>query len=475
MTETHPGHVQPANSAGGDASSLSERVVLGTLLDGDSEFLRSAMPALSTESFTRPDFKAIFHAVATLDRVGDAIDVPSVMQALDEVGQLAGVGGPAAVTRLVTDSLAAAVPRVHLQRVIEATQLRQVHETMSRLLAARATPDRVFDELDAIRDVGADVSVTLPDLADQLDAYQRELQRRRSMDTPLVGVPTGWRELDGIYSPDPDKRRIGRLPGGFERKHLVMVAARPGVGKTSVIIDFLRSACKSGKGVVFFSNEMPAQEIIELIVCAEVALYKRDRYEFPEDIPPSGWDRIAEVQADITQNWHLIIDDQASTLADQRRVLAAARMKFRAEGVDLDIAFQDFIQRMSTPGGRGSKAQHEELGDFSKGWKDMAKELDIAAVVAAQLNRSSVEVDRLPRADDLRGSGSLEQDSDVIIGLHRPYATGGQESGHTADELQVVMIKVRHGAAGHVFERAFVGELAQTMEPARRAMPEPPP
>lgn len=474
MIETHPTAAGTTPEAGEDVSDLSERVVLGTLLDGDPEFRRSAMPTLSPDSFTSPHFKAIFHAVSTLDRVGDAIDVPTVMQTLDEVGQLAGVGGPAAVTRLVTDSLAAAVPRVHLQRVIEATQRRQVHEVMSRLLAARATPDQVFDELDAVRDVGTDVSVTLPDLGDQLADYQQELQRRRQMTTPLVGVPTGWRDLDGVYDPDPDKRRIGYLPGGFERKHLVMVAARPGVGKTSVIIDFIRSACKAGKGVVFFSNEMPAQEIIELLVCAEVALYKRDRFKFPDDIPASGWDRIAEVQADITQNWHLIIDDQASTLADQRRVLAAARMKFRAEGVDLDIAFQDFIQRMSTPGGRGSKQQHEELGDFSKGWKDMAKELDIAAVVAAQLNRSSVEVERLPRADDLRGSGSLEQDSDVIIGLHRPYATGGQESGRTASEMQVVMIKVRHGAAGHTFDRAFVGELAQTMEPTRSILQEPP-
>ncbi|MFL0579498.1 replicative DNA helicase [Dietzia sp. 179-F 9C3 NHS] len=479
MTEPHP-HDDSLGVAGaapdaGDYSALSERVVLGTLLDGDAEFQRSALPVLTAESFTTPDTRAVFHAITTLARVGDAIDAPTVVQTLDEANLLSGVGGPAAVTRLVTESLTVAVPRVHLQRVLEATQRRQVHEVMSRMLASRATPDQVFAELDALRETGADVSVTLPEFADQVAEYQRELQRRRTMDSPLVGVPTGWKDLDGVYDPDPNRRRIGYLPGGFERKHLALVAARPGVGKTSVVIDFLRAACKSGAGVVFFSNEMPAQEIIELIVCAEVKLYKRDRYKWPEDIPPHGWDKIAEVQADITRNWHLVIDDQASTLADQRRVLAAARMKFRDEGADLDIAFQDFIQRMSTPGGRGAKAQHEELGDFSKGWKDMAKELNVAAVVAAQLNRSSVEGDRLPRADDLRGSGSLEQDADVIIGLHRPYAVGGQDSGHTADELKVVMIKVRHGAAGQVFERAFLGELAQTSEPAPRAIPVPEP
>lgn len=469
MTEPHP-----APEKSDDYSDLSERVVLGTLLDGDVEFQRSALPVLSAGSFTRPDTRAVFHALTTLSRVGDPVDVPTVVQALDEAGLLAGVGGPAAVTRLVTESLAVAVPRVHLQRVLEATQKRQVHEVMSRMLASRATPDQVFAELDALRETSADVAVTLPELSDQVAAYQRELQRRSKMDTPLVGMPTGWRDLDGEYPDDPDKVRIGYLPGGFERKHLVMLAARPGVGKTSVVIDFLRASCRAGHGVVFFSNEMPAEEVIELIICAEVRMYKRDRYKLPKDLPPAAWDRIAEVQADITQNWHLVIDDQASTLADQRRVLAAARMKFRAEGADLDIAFQDFIQRMRSSTDRGNKAQHEELGEFSTGWKDMAKELDVAAVVAAQLNRSSVEGERMPRADDLRGSGSLEQDADVIMGLHRPYATSGQASGKLPSEMEVVMIKVRHGASGQVFERAFMGELAQTMEPSRRMLVEPP-
>ena len=130
---------------------------------------------------------------------------------------------------------------------------------------------------------------------------------------------------------------------------------------------------------------------------------------------------------------------------------------------------------MRTPGGRGNKAQHEELGDFSSGWKDMAKELDIAAVVAAQLNRDSADPDRLPRSDDLRGSGALEQDADVIIALHRPYAISGEASGHMPSDLKVAMLKVRHGASGQVFDRTFVGELAQTMEPTRSIMAEPPP
>ena len=484
MTETHPlppepdlppDRPAPGGGQNRDFIGVSERVVVGALLDGDPEFHRVAMPALTADTFARPETKAVFHAITTLARIGDAVDAPTVVQTLGESGLLEGIGGPGAVTRMVTESLAVALPRVHLQRVLESTQRRQVHQVMERMLASKATPDQVFAEIDALRDTGSDVSVTLPEFSDQVADYQRELQRRATMDTPLVGVPTGWKDLDGIYSDNPDSRRIGYLSGGFERKHLVLLAARPGVGKTSAIIDFIRSACRAGKGVVFFSNEMPAEEIIELIVCAEVKLFKRDRYKFPKDISPTGWDRIAEVQADITQNWHLVIDDQAATLDDQRRVLAAARMKFRAEGADLDIAFQDFLQRMRTPGGRGNKAQHEELGDFSSGWKDMAKELDIAAVVAAQLNRDSADPDRLPRSDDLRGSGALEQDADVIIALHRPYAISGEASGHMPSDLKVAMLKVRHGASGQVFDRTFVGELAQTMEPTRSIMAEPPP
>lgn len=448
----------------------SERVVLGALLDEGPEFQAQALPALNEYSFTDFTHQTVFLAISTLARLDEEIDLPSVTQAMLEAGTLQKVGGGGTLARLVNEAVEVRSPRVHLQRIVEATQKRQVQAAMRTLLGADASADTVFADLDTLRDQGADMSVTLPSLSGQLGQYQHELERRRDMETPLVGVPTGWRDLDGEYHPNnPDRTRIGYLPGGFERGHLILLAARPGEGKTTGLVDFIRSACKTGKGVVFFSNEMPAAEIIELLVCAEVGTMKRDRYKWPKDIPPHGWDRIAEAQAEIAE-WNLIIDDQADTLEDQRRVLAVARMHFQTRGTDLAIAFQDFIQRMRTKGGRGNKAQHEELGTFSAGLKDMAKQMNIAVVAAAQLNRGAVETERLPRADDLRGSGSLEQDADVIIGFHRPFATQGAEQGHSAMDLQVVMLKVRHGASGQVFERAFLGELAQTREPAPRGM-----
>lgn len=453
----------------------SERVVLGALIDEGPEFQSQALPALNEFSFTDLTHQKVFLAVSTLARLGEDVDLPSVTQAMLEAGTLQQVGGGGALARLVNEAVEVRSPRVHLQRIVEATQKRQLQAAMRTLLGSDASADTVFADLDALRDQSADMSVTLPSIASQLEQYQRELERRRDMTTPLVGIPTGWRDLDGEYYPnDPDRNRVGYLPGGFEPGHLILLAARPGEGKTTGLVDFVRAACKTGKGVVFFSNEMPTQEIVELLVCAEVETMKRDRYKWPKDIPPHGWDRIAEAQAKIA-GWNLIIDDQADTLEDQRRVLAAARMHFRAQGTDLAIVFQDFIQRMRMKGGRGNRAQHEELGVFSAGLKDMAKQMHIAVVTAAQFNRGSVESVRHPRADDLRGSGSLEQDADVIMGLHRPFATQGADSGHGPMDLEVVMIKVRHGASGHVFERAFLGELAQTREPAPRAMFSEPP
>lgn len=454
----------------GGLPDTSEQVVLGALLDEGDEFRSQALPALNEYSFTDFAHQTVFNAISTLARLDEDIDLPSVMSAMAEAGTLQRIGGRGALTRLVTAAVEVRSPRVHLQRTVEATQRRQIQAVMRTLLGSDASADTVFAELEALRDNRADMSVTLPSLSDQLDSYRRELERRRDMDVPLVGVPTGWRDLDGEYYPnDPDRTRIGYLPGGFEPGHLILLSARPGEGKTTCLVDFIRAACETGQGVVFFSNEMPAAEIIELLVCAEVGVLRRDRYKWPKDMGPHSWDRIAEAQAKI-DSWNLIIDDQADTLDDQRRVLAAARMHFRTKGTDLAIAFQDFIQRMRTKGGRGNMAQHEELGTFSAGLKDLAKQMHIAVVAAAQFNRGSVETERMPRADDLRGSGSLEQDSDVIMGLHRPYATQGAENGHSAMDLQIIMLKVRHGAAGQVFDRAFHGDLAQTKEPAPRAI-----
>lgn len=451
-------------------ADIAERVVLGALLDDGREFQQAAMPALTIGSFTDPINRAIFQAIHALWRTGGDIDLPSVTQGLFDAGLLEKIGG-GTLARIVTDALTVRSPRVHLQRLIDATQTRDLHTTMQTLLGANADAATIYSQIDELRSDLPDMSVTLPSLENQVASYHSELERRRDMETPLVGIPTGWRDLDGEYdSQNPDKSRIGYLPGGFERGHLIFAAARPGVGKTSVIIDFIRSACKFGAGVVFFSNEMPAQEIIELLVCAEVGFISRNRYKWPKDLTAHHWDKIAEVEADIIENWNLVIDDQASSLADMRRVLAASRQKFRANGAELDMMFQDFIQRMSTKGGRGNMAQHEEIGTFSSGLKDLAKQMDIAVLAAAQFNRDSLDGDRLPRADDLRGSGSLEQDADVIMGLHRPYATSGEASGRTPSDLQVVMLKVRHGQSGQVFDRAFVGELAQTREPGPRML-----
>lgn len=463
----------PGNAATGgqQAADMAERVVLGALIDDGEQFRSIALPVLSEESFTDPACQVVFGAIDALARTGEDINLPAVTLALGDAGQLTAAGGAGAVASLVTDAATVRNPRVHLQRLIDSADTRQVHDAMRHLLGVRAHASTVFERLEKLRSDRPDMSVTLPTLAEQMGAYHDELHRRREMSTPLVGIPTGWRDLDGEYRPgSSEATRVGYLPGGFERGHLVLIAARPGVGKTSAVVDFIRSACKAGHGVVFFSNEMPAQEIIETLVCAEVGTINRGRYKWPKDFTAHQWDRIAEVQADIADNWHLIIDDQADSLDDQRRVLAAARQTFRDAGCELDIMFQDFIQRMRTKGGRGQMAQHEELGTFSAGLKDMAKQMNIAVVAAAQLNRGSIETDRLPRADDLRGSGSLEQDADVIMALHRPYATGGQDTGHAATDLKVAMLKVRHGASGQVFDRTFVGELAQTREPGPRIL-----
>lgn len=258
------------------------------------------------------------------------------------------------------------------------------------------------------------------------------------------------------------------LVKGLKDGRLTVLAARPGTGKTTAIIDWVRAACDSGAGVVLFSLEQPAEEITELLVVAECGNMHRNKLQNPTELTDLGWDKVSEAMARVA-SWHLVIDDTARTLPQMRRVAAAARTKFQAEGTDLRIVFEDYIQL--TEAGDQQQAslnQAQRLSEIANGFKAMAKDMSIAVVVAAQFNRGPTEGDRPPKLSDMKGSGGLEEAADLVIGLHRPYAIDPQGSSETPDDLHVLILKHRQGRAGGILSRSFLGEFARTSEPRSR-------
>ena len=452
--------------------SVAELVILGRMLEGSGDdFVSTAVATIGPHALVEENHRLVFSAIAAIHAAGDPVDVVSVAAELNSRGQLSQIGGAAALTRFTEASLASATraPQLYLGKLADNERMRALQQGLdvlgSRIRdgANALTVDEVKTQVDALFDSPSFQALTLVDIDSQLKALWSTLEERRDNPTGLGGVPTGWADLDG----DPNNRDAMGIVKGLKPGWLVILAARPGSGKTTSLLDWVRAAASADYGTVLFTLEMTSAEIVELLVVAECATLHRDRLKNPKLLSSNQWDLVSEAIARIA-SWPLIIDDTTETLPEMRRVAAAAKAKFRAEGKDLHILFEDYIQLTKSPGGRSAGVNRsEEVSSFSKGFKKLAKDLHVAVVAAAQFNRAAAE-GRAPRLDDLKESGALEEDAGLVIALHRPFAVNGAENGDTPDDLLVLLLKYRHGAAGGQFRRTFLGEFARTSEPLAR-------
>ncbi|KZF17915.1 MULTISPECIES: replicative DNA helicase [Rhodococcus] len=451
-------------------NSAAEQVLLGRLLEGDDEaFVASTVSALSPHAFSTDKHKAVFAAISTLVSTGHPVDLTSVVTELRRRDQLDVAGGPSGLSAMTHASLSASAraPQLHLEAMAGREQLRRLESEMELALdlirdGQLSSVDEARSRLAKLFDAQSFQSTTLPDIRSQIEELKHSLDVRLVNGVDGIdGVPTGWRDLDG-------GKDSMALVKGLKDGRLTVLAARPGTGKTTAIIDWVRAACDSGAGVVLFSLEQPAEEITELLVVAECGNMHRNKLQNPTELTDLGWDKVSEAMARVA-SWHLVIDDTARTLPQMRRVAAAARTKFQAEGTDLRIVFEDYIQL--TEAGDQQQAslnQAQRLSEIANGFKAMAKDMSIAVVVAAQFNRGPTEGDRPPKLSDMKGSGGLEEAADLVIGLHRPYAIDPQGSSETPDDLHVLILKHRQGRAGGILSRSFLGEFARTSEPRSR-------
>lgn len=459
--------------------SVAELVILGRMLEGTGDdFVSTAVSTIGPHALVEESHRIVFSAIAAVHAAGDPVDMVSVAAELTARGQLAQVGGATALAKLTEASLssAARAPQLYLGKLADNERMRALQQGLD-VLGSRmrdGTTDLTVDEIkaqvDALFDSPSFQALTLVDIDTQLKALWATLGERRENKTGLGGVPTGWADLDG----DPKNRDAMALVKGLKPGWLVVLAARPGSGKTTSLIDWIRAAATADCGAVLFTLEMTAAEIVELLVIAECGTIHRDKLKDPNLLSSNGWDMVSEAIARIAK-WPLIIDDTSESLPEFRRVAAAARAKFRAEGKDLHIVYEDYVQLTKTPGGRGNVSRSEEVSSFAKGFKKLAKDMMITCVVAAQFNRAAAENDRPPRLNDLKESGALEEDADLVIGLHRPFAVNGAAGGDTPDDMTVLLLKSRHSQGGAQFRRTFLGEFARTSEPLARIPYDSPP
>lgn len=383
-----------------------EQYVLGAMMLSRDALLDVLGSGLRAEHFRRPAHTEVYEALtAAFTRVNGPVDPLVLAAELEQRGTLLRCGGAPYLHTLIATAFVASNAVYYADLVLRAHKVREVHSIGVRFQqlaengAAGADLDAILDQARAALDELVDIGRRDDggEFDEVVDAWLT------SLGTPKAApLSTGIQELDEL------------LGGGFRPGQLVVVGARPGVGKSVVGTNFAVAAAQRGNGVLLCSMEMTRDEVLERVF-ADQADIPLDRIREPRLMSQSERRRL-ELSADRVASLPLkIVDTGKQTLGSIR---AAARDRTRTPR-GLRLLVVDYLQLMTTTSRSGTQ-RHEIVGEFSRELKLLAKELGITVVALAQLNRAAEQrADKRPQLSDLRESGSLEQDADIVALLHR--------------------------------------------------------
>jgi replicative DNA helicase len=415
----------------------AERAVLGALLLEPSAYEDVVDAGLRPEHFYRPNHGTVFRAIADLHAAGEHIDTLTVVDELLKGGQLDAVGGAAAISQLEALLPTAAHVSSYARLVREKSVLRQLIENATGVVqSAYAQNKRVEDILDeaerSILEISQGTSKkSIVPMRELVKRATEQLEKAYANRTPITGLATGFKKLDFITS--------GLQPGD-----LVIVAARPSMGKTAFTLNIAGNvATRLQKPVMFFSLEMGADQLVQRLLGAEARIdISNLRRGF---VQAADWARLAEATGRLSDA-PLFIDETPSISVTEMR--NKCRRQLHETG--LSLVMVDYLQLMQGPPGYDNKAT--EVGEISKGLKTIARELGVPVVALSQLNRSVEQrVDKRPMMSDLRESGAIEQDADIIMFLYREeYYQKDKTPEDRVGVAEVIIAKHRNGAVGTV-------------------------
>lgn len=429
----------------------AEQALLGAcLLSRDA--VNEVMEFVRAEDFYGDNHRLIFTCVQKLITAGSPCDLITLTDALTTEGHLERAGGLPYIASL-TDAVPAASAAVHYAKIVaEKALLRTLISTASRIEAEGYGGAHTAEELlelaeKAIFEVSErrlhDGFYALSELL--MEVY--EMMGKIKAADGVTGIPT-FRDLDKLLS-------------GLQKSDLILLAARPAVGKTSMALNIAqRAAVKHGKRVAVFSLEMPKEQLVQRMLCTQAQVNQgnvRKGVASADDFR-----RIADALLPLS-GAEIYIDDSASITVSEMR---SKCRKLMLEKKGLDLVVIDYIQLMQSASGRRTENRQQEVAEFSRSLKGLAKELDVPVLALSQLSRLAERGNEPPNLSHLRESGALEQDADVVIMLHQPREKEGgeegappvQKEGSASDIVQAIVAKHRNGPIGEVkllFRRAY--------------------
>ena len=424
----------------------AEQAVLGGVLIDNDAWDRIA-GILTAAHFYRNDHRAVFDAVSGLCDEGRPCDAVTVAERLDRDGQLESSGGLAYLAELAENTPSAANIVAYAEIVRERAVRRDLIRTSTEIAESAFRPQgrgaldllddaerRIF-EIAERGSAGRRESVAIKDVLSEVMERIDELSRQEN---PITGVPTGFSDLD-------------QLTAGLQRGDLVIVAGRPSMGKTAFAMNIVEEAAIRDKlSVVVFSMEMPAEQLTMRMLSS---LGRIDQQKVRTGrLGHDDWPRLTSQVALLNDTNIFIVDESALTPSELH---ARCRRLKREHGVGLVVI--DYLQLMYVPGTRENRAT--EISEISRSLKALAKELMVPVIACSQLNRRLEErQNKRPVMSDLRESGAIEQDADLILFIYRDEVYN--EESKDKGKAEIIIGKQRNGPIGKV-NLAFLGRYAR--------------
>ncbi len=428
-----------------------EEAVLGAMLIEPST-IDEAMEELSPSCFYVPRHKMIFEAMSELVNEHSAVDLVTVSAKLREKGNLEEVGGAVFLSGLSRKVGAAAHMEQYIKYLKQKTIQRDLITASYQILSeAYDESVKVDDLIDSAQTkvyaaIQNNVKRDVQEIGSIINTALNEIQDMQNTEG-LSGVPSGFESID-------------RITMGWQRSDLVILAARPSIGKTAFALNLARNAAvQHNMPVGFFSLEMSALQLVKRLMTSESGL-SADKIKGGSKLEPFEWEQLEYKLRDLAKA-PLYIDDTASIPVMEFRTKAKTLVK--QKGVRL--IFVDYLQLMQGPAElRGMREQ--EVAAISRTLKATAKELNVPIIALSQLSRQAVQRSGgggKPQLSDLRESGSIEQDADMVIFIHRPDALGLSEHAEDKEVTQIIIAKHRNGQTAEINMR-FKSEQVRFVE-----------
>ncbi|GAA2806434.1 replicative DNA helicase [Crossiella cryophila] len=409
--------------------AAEQSVLGGMLLSKDA--IADVVEVVRPGDFYRPAHQSVYECILDLYTRGEPADAITVSAELERRGELLRVGGAPYMHTLIATVPTAANAGYYAEIVAEKAVLRRLIEAGTKIVQLGhngAEGADVSEVVDRAQSALYDVTErrTTEDytaLEELLQPTMDEIDAIASRGGSALGVPTGFVDLD-------------QLTNGLHPGQMIIVAARPGVGKSTLGLDFARScSIKHGMSSVIFSLEMSKTEIVMRMLSAEARIRLADMRG--GRMTDDDWTRLARRMSEISEA-PLFIDDSPNMTMMEIRA-KARRLKQRH---DLKLIVLDYMQLMTS--GKKVESRQQEVSEFSRNLKLLAKELQVPLVAMSQLNRGPEQrTDKRPMLSDLRESGSLEQDADMVMLIHRPDAW--ERDDPRAGEADLIIAKHRAG------------------------------